>query len=212
MECSAATVERVFMLSPARSSGVRAAALAHSEHELGRALRSAEGAPLGALFSFLSSLYFRGKLSYAERFASSSLPTPGVLIITPGHGLCRPSTRVGVAQLATIGRIEVAVDNPSFVAPLVRDATLLLRSVPRSCEVVLLGSIATPKYVEPLLGVFGERLLFPREFVGRGDMSRGGLLLRAAREQRELTYSPVQTSARSGPRARRIAQLRSDDA
>jgi hypothetical protein len=209
MASSRPFVPRVFLLSPAKSSSLRAEVLMHADGELGRALRSSEGAPLGAVFAFLSSLYFRGKLTYAQQFAALDTQPPGVLIITPGHGLCRPSTRIRASELAAIGRVEVAADNPSFVKPLVRDAALLRRAAAEDCEVVLLGSIATPKYVEPLLSVFGERLLFPREFVGRGDMSRGGLLLRAAREGRELVYTSVQTSTRSGPRARRIADLES---
>jgi hypothetical protein len=75
------------------------------------------------------------------------------------------------------------------------------------CEVVLLGSVATPKYVEPLLGIFGERLMFPAEFVGRGDMSRGGLLLRYAREQAQLTYVPVAGAVRHGARPPRLPKL-----
>jgi hypothetical protein len=203
-------VGRVFLLSPARCSGPRATGLVHSQHALGQALRSAEGAPLGEVFTFLSSLYFRGKLSYASHFGASGLSVPGALIITPGHGLCRPVTRVRAEQLAAIGRIEVEADNPGFVEPLVRDAGLLLRALPDAVEVVLLGSIATPKYVEPLLSVLGPRLSFPREFVGRGDMSRGGMLLRATREGRELAYAPVSTSVRTGARARRLGALRSD--
>src|SRR5438477_13153763 len=77
----------------------------------------------------------------------------------------------------------------------------------RSCEIVLLGSIATPKYVEPLLGIFGERLLFPSEFVGRGDMSRGGLLLRCLREQVELKYVPVNGTVRNGTRPAKLPRL-----
>jgi hypothetical protein len=179
-----------------------------SPEALGQALRSAQGAELGAVFAFLSSLYFRGKLSYATRFGARGLTAPGALVITPGHGLCRPSTPVHAEELAAIGRVDVDAGNTAFVEPLLRDATLLVRTIPREAEVVLLGSIATPKYVEPLLSVFGERLLFPREFVGRGDMSRGGLLLRAAREGLELEYVPVQGSVRSGVRARRISELR----
>jgi len=34
-------------------------------------------------------------------------------------------------------------------------------------------------YVGALAAAFGDRLRFPVEFVGRGDMSRGGLLLRS---------------------------------
>jgi hypothetical protein len=200
-------MERVFLLSPARCSGPRAAVLAHAPGELGSKLRSAAGAPIGDVFAFLSSLYFRGKLAYAARFAQRALKAPGALVITPGHGLCRPSTPIRAADLDAIGRIEVDADNPGFVEPLVRDATLLDRALP-GCEVVLLGSIATPKYVDPLLAIFGARLAFPREFVGRGDMSRGGMLLRAAREGHELEYTPVQSSVRHGPRARRLAELK----
>lgn len=182
--------------------------LQHAPGELGQALRSAQGAELGTVFAFLSSLYFRGKLSYATRFAAADLSIPGALVITPGHGLCRPSTRIRAEDLAAIGQIEVDLENPRFVAPFLHDATLLARSLPEPAEVVLLGSIATPKYVDPLLSVLGERLLFPREFVGRGDMSRGGLCLRAVREGNELAYAPVASSVRHGPRAQRLAKLR----
>ena len=65
------------------------------------------------------------------------------------------------------------------------------REVGPECDVVLLGSIASPKYVDILTAIFGERLRFPIDFVGRGDMSRGGLLLRHAREGVELEYVPV---------------------
>lgn len=201
-------VARVFLLSPARCSGPRALGLVHSPGELGAGLRSEQGAALGEVFAFLSSLYFRGKLTYAAHFGSARLSVPSALVITPGHGLCRPSTRIRAADLAAIGQIEVDAENPRFVAPLLRDAQLLGQNLPAACEIVLIGSIATPKYVAPLLSVFGERLLFPREFVGRGDMSRGGMLLRAAREGRELDYIPVQSSARRGPRAARLPKLK----
>ena len=130
-----------------------------------------------------------------------------MLVITPGHGLCRPSTRVRAADLEAMSAIEVDADNPQFVGPLLRDAKRLLKTLAIGSELVLLGSIATPKYVEPLCSVFGERLLFPREFIGRGDMSRGGLLLRAAREGSQLEYIPVHGATLHGPRARRISEL-----
>ena len=199
---------RVFLLSPARSSGLRASSLQHAQGELGEALRSAQGAELGAVFSFLSSLYFRGKLSYAQRFAADDLPAPGSLVITPGHGLCRPATRIHATDLSAIGQVDVDLANPLFLEPFLRDTKLLAEALPSHAEVVLLGSIATPKYVDPLLGMFGERLLFPSAFVGRGDMSRGGLCLRAARAGVELDYTPVASSERRGPRAARLAKLR----
>ena len=195
----------MFLLSPARCSGPRAALLHQTQGTLGAGLRG-QGAALGDVFSFLSSLYFRGKATYAAQFGARGLSAPGALVITPGHGLCRLSTPLRSEDLARIGRIEVDVDNPAFVQPLLRDAQLLSRTLPAECEIVLLGSIATPKYVQPLLGVFAERLLFPQEFVGRGDMSRGGMLLRAVREGQELSYVPVQSSVRTGPRAARLSK------
>lgn len=69
---------------------------------------------------------------------------------------------------------------------------------------MLLGSIATDKYCGVLLEVFGPRLRFPAEFVGRGDMSRGGLLLRAARSGTELRYVRVLDAVRRGPRPARL--------
>jgi hypothetical protein len=72
---------------------------------------------------------------------------------------------------------------------------------------VLLGSIASAKYVDVLEPVFRSRLLFPSEFVGRGDMSRGGLLLRCVRAGLELTYGPVIGAVRTGVRPPRLAPL-----
>jgi len=85
---------------------------------------------------------------------------------------------------------------------------LVLRVLPPESEIVLLGSVASDKYVDPLLGVFGERLVFPPSFVGRGDMSRGGLLLRCVRSGEELTYVPVKGAVRHGPRPPRLPPIR----
>jgi hypothetical protein len=73
---------------------------------------------------------------------------------------------------------------------------------------VLLGSIASAKYTGPLLGTFGDRLLFPKEFVGRGDMSRGGLMLRCVDTMTELTYVPVRGAERHGERPPKLAPRR----
>ena len=73
---------------------------------------------------------------------------------------------------------------------------------------VLLGSIATGKYVDALLDALGPRLLFPTDFVGRGDMSRGGLLLRSAREGRELDYIPVAGALRRGKRPPKLDRVK----
>ena len=105
------------------------------------------------------------------------------------------------------GRVDIAVDNSSFTAPLVATAGALARAVGTDCQVVLLGSIASPKYVDVLLDVFGDRLQFPLEFVGRGDMSRGGLLLRQATAGVELDYGPVRGAVRTGVRPPKLPPL-----
>ena len=83
----------------------------------------------------------------------------------------------------------------------------LLAEVGPECDVVLLGSIASPKYVDILTEIFGSRLQFPIAFVGRGDMSRGGLLLRHANDGVELEYAPVLGASLHGLRPPRLAPL-----
>ena len=111
------------------------------------------------------------------------------------------------AQLRKICAGDVHERNEDYRTPLVRDARRILKRAGASCEFVLLGSIATSKYVEPLLEIFGERLLFPSEFVGRGDMSRGGLMLRSARSNLELAYVPVATAERHGARPPKLPRI-----
>ncbi|MGH9256065.1 MAG: hypothetical protein ACRD3C_16015, partial [Vicinamibacterales bacterium] len=72
------------------------------------------------------------------------------------------------------------------------------------CEVVLLGSVASGKYVDLLVPIFGRQLLFPHLFVGRGDMSRGGLMLRSVAAGLELDYVPLEGAVRHGPRPPRL--------
>ena len=94
-------------------------------------------------------------------------------------------------QLTAIGSVSIESDNQAFRTALVRDALRIEQVAGPDCSFVLLGSIASDKYTEPLVEVFGERLVFPADFVGRGDMSRGGLMLRAAGSGIELSYLPV---------------------
>jgi hypothetical protein len=171
-------------------------------------VQSTAGAPLGEVFSFLSGLYFRGKLAYARAFASPPPGLPGALVISPGEGLRFPEERVDVARLRAWAGVDIDARNPRFTAPLLAHATALARVVGGRCRLVLLGSVATDKYVEPLGRVFGDWLLFPPDFVGRGDMSRGALLLRAVRERQELAYTPIVGARRSGPRAPGVARTR----
>ncbi len=172
--------------------------------DLARRLRAPGGAPLGEVFSFVSGLYFRGKLEYARAFAAPPAGAAGVLVITPGVGLCPPETPVTVDAVRAVGRIEIAPREPGYRRPLEAAAWRLAEAIGEGCRVVLLGSVASSKYVDVLGAVFGRRLEFPVEFVGRGDMSRGGLLLRCVAEGRELTYVPVLGAPRRGPRPPRL--------
>ena len=195
----------VFVLSPARCSGERALQLVQSKRsELGRKLHARE-ASLGAVFSWLSALYFRGKLSYAQRFATTLGTLPGTLVMAPGLGLRSPELRLSADELGAMGKIDI--ESRAFVRPLERDAMLLDHAYRADVRIVLLGSIATGKYVDTLIDVFGGRLLFPETFVGRGDMSRGGLLLRAARSGEELAYRPVSGATLHGTRPPKLPKL-----
>jgi hypothetical protein len=200
---------RIFLLSPASCGGKRAALLFNprAEFVVAKRVRSDEGAPLGEVFSFLSGLYFRGKLNYARAFEN---PPPressGVHIITPTDGLSSPGLMVTLDDLERFATVPIAADESRYRYPLERDAKALAERIGRRCEVVLLGSIATGKYVDVLEPVFGEKLLFPREFVGHGDMARGGMLLKRAESGIEMTYAPVSNPARLGLRATKKAR------
>jgi hypothetical protein len=195
-------VARVFLLSPANASGERAAVLLRdaAAFPLAREIRVPAGAPLGEVFSFLSGLYFRGKLAYARAFGEASL------VITPDRGLVAPDLSVHVDDLRAMARVPIDLREPRYRLPLERDAAALARRLGWD-EVVLLGSVASAKYTEVLLSAFGERLLFPVDFVGRGDMSRGGLLLRAVRAGTELPYVPVAGAVVRGKRPPRLPPL-----
>jgi hypothetical protein len=205
--------QRVFLLSPANCGGRRARQILSPGAASGLAerIRSPHGAPLGEIFAFVSGLYFRGKLTYARRFAISAEPSSpvlgGVHIITPNAGLRDPDTLVTGAALRAFAGADVHPDNAAYRRPLERSARALARDVGPECGVVLLGSIASPKYVDILLEIFGDRLLFPVDFVGRGDMSRGGLLLRKAAEGVELTYAPVAGAVLRGARPPKLPPL-----
>ena len=192
---------RIFLLSPANAAGVRAKMILREGATFPLAVRlRAEGLPLGEIFSFISGLYFRGKLAYARAHAAPPSGLPAIVVITASGGLVSPDRMFRLPDLLGITSGNIAAGAPEYRLPLERDARLLYEHMGSESEVVLLGSVATPKYVEPLLEIFGERLMFPQEFVGRGDMSRGGLMLRYAAERRELTYVPVAGAVRHGVR------------
>ena len=187
-------MNRVFVLSPANCNGLRARWMLrkNSRSEIAQRLRG-EGVSLGEVFSFLSALYFRGKLAYAQTFAEPPSNCPGILIITPTAGLMPDDTMIRLSKLHGFRRGRIHVKNRHYCSSLRRSARLLATQMGSDCELVLLGSLATGKYLDLLKPIFGSRLRVPQEFIGRGDMSRGGLLLRCVRENRELNYVAAET-------------------
>jgi hypothetical protein len=196
---------RIFLLSPAHCGGKRAELLLNkgAAFPLAVRLHSPTGITLGEAFSFLSGLYFRGKLAYADRFARPPAGEPGVQVITTDRGLLPASATITARDLREFGSVDIQADQPKYRGPLERDVSRLSRL--GDVELVLLGSIATGKYVDVLTDMMGTRLLFPTEFVGRGDMSRGALLLRAVREGSELSYQTASGAVRRGLRAPRVS-------
>ena len=187
--------DKIFLLSPASLTGERARQLLSPDagFDTARRYRSPEGVPIEEAFSFLSSLYFRGKIAYARHFAEppEDLPSSGVLVIAPGFGFVPAGWHLTEERMETLRRTPIDLRNPGYCEPMRQHSEMLRNALPDGTRVVLLGSIATGKYVDLLLPVFGDRLVFPRCFVGIGDMSRGSVLLRAVREDQELEYSTL---------------------
>jgi hypothetical protein len=191
----------IFLISPANMSGVRGARLLceTGTGDIHTRLKG-EGVELGEVFTHVSSLYFRGKLEYGNAFGGTLSGSSGAYIITPNAGLMSPKTKVRLEELRAICNTEINAGNEQFCRPLESD----IRRLREKCEgsrFVLLGSIATPKYVEPLMRVLEGDLFYPSAFAGLGDMSRGALLLQCVRTQVELDYT------RYGPAARRNKRL-----
>ena len=201
---------KIFLLSPAFCGGKRGELLLRegASFDLAKRVRSAEGAPLGEVFAFLSGLYFRGKMAYLNAFAAPPEGLPGGLVITPTRGLVPPEAPVGLDLLREFRDGAVELDNPSYRGPLEKHARALVEHLGDGCDMILLGSIATGKYVDVLTRIFEDRLLFPVDFVGRGDMSRGGLMLRAADSGQELEYAPVLGAVRKGGRPPKLEPRR----
>ncbi|MPY90308.1 MAG: hypothetical protein GEU99_20585 [Luteitalea sp.] len=168
--------------------------------DLARRLQQPEGVPIGEAFAFISGLYFRGKLAYACAFTTSAF------VITPSRGLLPLDAPVTLDLLAEFAAVQVDPTNTRYRQPLQRTVAQLATA--SSGDFVLLGSIATDKYVEVLLAYLGDRLYFPETFVGRGDMSRGGVMLRAARCGEELLYVRIANAVRRGARPPKLPMLR----
>jgi hypothetical protein len=192
---------RVFLLSPANCRGRRAQQVLSPKATYSVAARlRGGGVPIGELFAHMSGLYFRGKITYATRFGRA-------FVITPDQGLMPAEASITSQVLLRFASAEIHVNNPAYREPLEQTARALDREAGKDAQFVLLGSIASEKYVQVLGAIFGTRLVFPATFVGRGDMSRGGLLLRAAAASEELEYVPVIGAVRHGVRPPRLAAV-----
>jgi len=198
----------IFLLSPAHCGGRRAQLLLREEASFSLAVQLREsGVPIGELFSFLSGLYFRGKLAYGRSFARATAAPHRMLVIVPGRGLISPDEIITLDALREIAGVGVAPDEARYRDPLERDAIALASALADDDIVVLLGSIATGKYVDVIERHLEGRLRFPAEFVGRGDMSRGGLMLRRVLNGEPLTYVPIAGAVRRGQRPPRLEPL-----
>ena len=214
-------VRRVFLLSPAHCGGERARLLVNPQarFDLARRLREGPAPTLGEVFTFMSGLYFRGKIDIRSRLRRAPAPRARRLGDHDERWPVRRRGGRGHRAPPALCRDGHHADDARYAAPLLRDARLLARALDPGDEVVLLGSVATGKYVDPLLGVFGGSLRFPSAFVGRGDMSRGGLLLRSAAAGLELEYvsvggrgaawTPTAATRAAAMRARASARRRS---
>jgi hypothetical protein len=198
-------MSKIFLLSPANTSGLRAKQLAspRARFPTAQRYRSEEGVMIGEAFAFMSALYFRGKIGYALHFAqpSPSLGGFGVYVIAPGFGLVPPDWKLTPERMKTMSRTPVDIRKRNYRKPLEVESQALAASLADDAQVVLLGSVATGKYVDILLPIFGSRLRFPVAFAGLGDMSRGGLMLRSVRENRELEYTTLDAPRHRAPGA-----------
>ena len=112
----------VFLLSPASCAGTRAQMLLKSQTSPLTARLANGGAPLGEVFAFMSSLYFRGKLAYATTFGRA-------FVITPGRGLLPADVLIRLEDLRQMASVPVDEAVPAFRDPLVRDAARLRQGI-----------------------------------------------------------------------------------
>ncbi|PYK47822.1 MAG: hypothetical protein DME20_10685 [Verrucomicrobia bacterium] len=161
---------RIFLLSPAYAGGQRARMILseRAQFELARKLRGKKGAPIAEVFTFLSGLYFRGKIAYATAFARPARGTPGVFVITPTRGLVDARTRIHLDDLREFAMVDIHEDDSRYRLPMDRDAQRLAKKLPMESEIILLSSVATGKYVDVLLASFRDRLRFPSRSTSAG--------------------------------------------
>src|SRR5919108_3772021 len=105
---------RVFLLSPAYAGGRRAQMILSSraQFDLAKKLRSKRGATIAEVFTFLSGLYFRGKIAYANAFACASNGDCGVFVITPTRGLVDAKSTITLSDLREFAAVDIDEEDP----------------------------------------------------------------------------------------------------
>ena len=206
---------QIFLLSPANCGG-RRATMVMSERatfELATRLRTADGAPLGERVRVLSGLYFRGKLAYCRAFArppdpASPISGAGSFVITPNAGLRSVDTPVTIAALRNFAGVDIDVANPKYRRPLEVSARAIAEDIGPDCAVVLLGSIASPKYVDVLQGIFGAATAVSRRFrrPRRHEPRRPDAAV--GHGGRGAAYIPVAGAVRHGVRPPKLIPLK----
>src|SRR5438132_4709787 len=120
MEAIAMPRSRFFLLSPANCRGRRAQQVLspRASFSVAERLNSEAGVPIGELFAHMSGLYFRGKLTYAQRFGRA-------FVITPDLGLIPAETVVTADVMMRFSEAEISLENPAYREPLERSAQTL---------------------------------------------------------------------------------------
>src|SRR5947207_8922079 len=136
---------RIFLLSPAYAGGERARMILSdgAQFELARKLRGKSGAPIADVFTFLSGLYFRGKIAYATTFARPARGMPGVFVITPTRGLVDARTRIHLDDLREFATVNIHESDSRYRGPFERDVRRLAKRLPAQTEIILFRSKST---------------------------------------------------------------------
>src|SRR5690348_11491670 len=100
-------MRRIFLLSPARADGERARMLLNGGGMMGSRLRRGEAIPIADIFTFLSGLYFRGKLAYARQFGDPPRGLAGSYVITTNCGLVPPETKMTLPEMQALAKNQI---------------------------------------------------------------------------------------------------------
>ena len=103
----------------------------HADADFEMAVRLRQGGvPLGDLFTFISGLYFRGKLAYARTFCDVPPGTHGVLVITSSGGLVSPEAVITLKRLQEIASGSVDPLDRRYTTLLERGPQIISREPP----------------------------------------------------------------------------------